>query len=392
MLQHYLGSKEYIQRAHLEAELPGTLLQDALAVANFPSKNQWLHIKKWGEGHLPNPFLDHDSATIDRLDRLYNRLTIYIEDYITKATSISPSRAYTCIPSPYSDTDQLQFRGNSIGIDILRVETLRDLERHRLFRAFLRYELTSKLRYIEDSMELLFIDRLVAPIFRDLSHGEAEGLRCVHHYMRNLYGAVFAHHANSRFLDIPVETAAETSKSHPDGGLRFPYNMWFSSDAILKDAYAQEPIPYRYQFFGFALMTRLLSVPKDDWRCPMQDMVKVPIRLKQNGLARFLPMFDLFKKTKPYIPLSNRHWDEWSEIGQALRDNGSITFTYGMDFYSFYSFLQKEIYRQRAWAFFDHAGYYPEGNISRHFPTLRQIQDLDNIRNNAFQGLLASWE
>lgn len=124
MLQHYRESRAHIQRAHLQGELPGSLLQDALVVANFPSKNPQLHIEKWREGHLSNPFLHHDSVTIDRLDRLYTRLAIYIEDYITKATSIYPPRAYLCIPSAYSNVDQLQFRGQPIGIDILRVDAL----------------------------------------------------------------------------------------------------------------------------------------------------------------------------------------------------------------------------------------------------------------------------
>ncbi|KAK2694629.1 hypothetical protein QWA68_005459 [Fusarium oxysporum] len=52
MLQHYRESKEDIQRAHLQAELPGGLLQDALVIANFPLKNPWLHIEEWREGHL----------------------------------------------------------------------------------------------------------------------------------------------------------------------------------------------------------------------------------------------------------------------------------------------------------------------------------------------------
>ncbi|KAF5252893.1 hypothetical protein FANTH_2217 [Fusarium anthophilum] len=215
MLQHYLGSKEHIQRAHLEAEIPETLLQDALAVANFTSENRLLHIEKWSKGHLPNPFLHHDSAAIDRLDRLYAQLEIYIEDYITKATSIFPPRAYMCIPNPYSNAKQLQFGGKPIGIDILRVDTLTDVERNRLFRAFLRYELVSKIRGVEVSW-------LVASTFENLSHGEAEALRCVHHYMRDLFGGVFAHHVVSSPPDIQTETAAEKGKFNPDGGLIFP--------------------------------------------------------------------------------------------------------------------------------------------------------------------------
>ncbi|KAF5610132.1 uncharacterized protein FSUBG_3364 [Fusarium subglutinans] len=366
MLQHYLGSKEHIQRAHLEAELPGTLLQDALAVANFPSKNRLLHIEKWSKGHLPNPFLHRDSATIDRLDRLYAQLEIYIEDYITKATSIFPPRAYMCIPNPYSNANQLQFRGNPIGIDILRVDSLTDVERNRLFRAFIRYELASKARGDE-------LSGSVTSAFKNLSHGEAEGLRCVHYYMRDLCGGVFAHHANSRLPDIPAKTAAEKGNLNPEGGLIFPNNIWFSPDTFLRDAFAKKQVPRQLGFLGFNLMTRLLSGPRDNRGCPIRLMAEIPMRLQQLDWTRVPLTSDIFEEGEYSSPLHDRQWDDWSEVGQALRDNGSITFAYGMQRFSVYSALQRKIYRQRAWAFFDRADYYPDGSVSRHFPTLRQL-------------------
>ncbi|KAF5637966.1 hypothetical protein F52700_4669 [Fusarium sp. NRRL 52700] len=240
MLQHYFESKRYIQRSHLEAELPGTLLQDALAVANYPPKDRRLHIMKWSEGQLPNPFVHRDLAAIDRLDRIYTQLEIYIEDYITKATSIYPPRAYMCIPSPGSYVDQLQFRGHPIGIDILKLDSLTDLERNRLFRAFFRYELTSK-TYGEE------VSELVTSTFQNLSHGEAEALRCVRHYMKDLNGAVFAHHANTQLPNMPVKPGAEKANLGPDGGSRFPDNIWFSPNAFLKPAFDRELVPHRRQ-------------------------------------------------------------------------------------------------------------------------------------------------
>ncbi|KAF5719536.1 hypothetical protein FMUND_4639 [Fusarium mundagurra] len=367
ILQSYLKSKVYIQRAHLEAELSGTLLQDALVVANFPSKNRRLHIEKWSQGQLSNPFLHHDSATIDRLDRLYAQLARYIEDYITKATSIYPPRAYMCIPSPYYHVNQLQFRGQPIGIDILRVDTLTDLERNRLFQAFFRYELASKIRDYR-------VAELVASTFRTFSHGEAEALRCVHRYMRDLYGAVFAHHASSQLPDIPAETAGETRKSVPDGGLRFPHNIWFSPDTFMKHAFAEIRISRQLALVGFNLMTLLLGAPRDDRGCPTRFMAKIPMHLKRLEWSRVLATFDIFEEGEYDYPLSHRRWDDWSEVGQALQDNGSIAFAYGVRISSTYFDLQQKIYRQRAWAFFDDASYYPEGSISRHFPTLRQLQ------------------
>ncbi|KAF5556426.1 hypothetical protein FNAPI_5776 [Fusarium napiforme] len=367
ILQNYLESKDYIQQAHLEAELSGTLLQDALVVANFPSKNRQLHIEKWSQGQLPNPFLHHDAATIDRLDRLYAQLARYIEDYITKATSIYPPRAYMCIPSPYYHVDQLQFRGQPIGVDILRVDTLTDVERNRLFQAFFRYELVAKMR---DER----VARVVASYFRMFSHGEAEALRCVYHYMRDLYGAVFAHHAGSQLPDIPAETAVKTRKSVPGGGIRFPNKICFSPDAFKKHEFPQTPISKQVGLVGFKWMTLLLSAPRDDRGCPMQLMAKIPMHLKISRWTRGLVTFEIFEEGEYPCPLDDRRWDDWSEVGQALRDNGSIAFVYGVRIWSTYSDLQKKIYRQRAWPFFDHAKYYPEGSISRHFPTLDQLK------------------
>ncbi|KAF5987289.1 hypothetical protein FCOIX_992 [Fusarium coicis] len=367
ILQNYLESKEYIQQAHLEAELSGTLLQDALVVANFSLKNRQLHIEKWSQGQLPNPFLHHDAATIDRLDRLYAQLARYIEDYITKATSIYPPRAYMCIPSPYYHVDQLQFRGQPIGVDILRVDTLTDLERNRLFQAFFRYELVSKMRDRG-------VARLVASTFRMFSHGDAEALRCVYHYVRDLYGAVFAHYATSQLPDIPAETARETRKSVPDGRLRFPNNIWFSPDAFMKPKFLQIRISQQLGLVGFSLMTMLLSGPRDDRGCPMQFMAKIPMHLKGSEGTRALETFEIFEEGEYHCPLNNRRWDDWSEVGQALRDNGSIAFAYGVRISSTYFDLQRKIYRQRAWAFFDRAKYYPKGSISRHFPTLDQLK------------------
>jgi hypothetical protein len=224
-----------------------------------------------------------------------------------------------CIPSPYYHADQLQFRGQPIGIDILRVDKLTDLERNRLFQAFFRYELISKMR--DEG-----VARLVASNVRMFSHGEAEALRCVDHYMRDLYGAVFAHHATSQLPEIPAETAGEKRKSAPDGGIRFSNNTWFSPDAFTKHAFPQRPISQQLGLVGFSLMTLLLSAPRDDRGCPMQLMAKIPMHLKISRWTRGLATFEIFEEGGYPCPLNDRPWDDWSEVGQALRGNGSIAF------------------------------------------------------------------
>lgn len=401
LLQNYLESKEQIQRTHLQAEFPGDMLQDALAVANFPSKNPCLHIWDWREGQLPDPFLHHDSGSIDRLDRLYSRLAIYIEDYITKATSIYPPRAYLCIPNPNSNVDQLQFRGQPIGTDIVRLDALTHAERKRLFRAFMRYELVSKIHHLEDSLELKVIDSIVALTFKRFNRFESEALRCVQYYMKDLYGAIFAHLADSWLPDIPSETVMETGQQTPDDGLRFPDDVWFSSDTYAEDAFIDKSKTRELVFLGFDLMTRLLSAPRDDRGCPMgltEWLAKIPWRLQQKVWAGRLRMYMLFDTASCGFERNPRSAEDRSEIGQLLHDSGSMAFYFNLPTLCNYCNLQRRIYRQRAWMLLDSADHYPERSISRHFPTVQQLKkqdwnkvDLDPRRSQKWHNYRKEW-
>ncbi|RSL51873.1 hypothetical protein CEP54_011217 [Fusarium duplospermum] len=97
MLTQYQESKRLIRRAFLKAEFMDGLLQNALAVVLFSQqdgpipkadrKQVQLHVERCSQGQLPDPFHPNDHPTIESLDRLYGRLSTYIEDYITKATS-----------------------------------------------------------------------------------------------------------------------------------------------------------------------------------------------------------------------------------------------------------------------------------------------------------------
>ncbi|KAI7771512.1 hypothetical protein LZL87_010952 [Fusarium oxysporum] len=255
------------------------------------------------------------------------------------------------------------------------------------------------INFLEDSLELRVINKLVASTFEKFSHGEAEAPRCVYYYMKDLYGAVFAHYADSWLPDIPPETVAETGKLVPDDGLRFPDSMWFSSNAYVKDALVEEPKTRELGFLGFDLMNRLLSAPRHDRGCPirlMEWLAKIPMRLRQKDWTHDLQMYDLFREAGSYNELDNRYWDEWSEIGQVLLDNYSITFDPMVLIFSDYYDLQQKIYRQRAWEFFDYAGYYPGGSISRHFPILDQFEkqvwyelDHDSWHNDQNEGFFA---
>ena len=158
MLAQYQESKSVILRAFLKAELVDGLLQDALAVILSPQqdgpipkadqKEVQRHVKRWSQGQLPDPFHTNDHATIESLGRLYDRLSTYIEDYITKATSKYPPRAYLCLPDHSSKRGRLLFRNKEIGQKVIKIDCLTDAERRRLLQAFLRYEFLCKVNLL----------------------------------------------------------------------------------------------------------------------------------------------------------------------------------------------------------------------------------------------------
>ncbi|RSL88634.1 hypothetical protein CEP52_015146 [Fusarium oligoseptatum] len=171
MLAQYQESKILIRRGFIKAELADGLLQDALAVVLFPQqdgpipkadrKEVQRHVERWSQGQLPDPFHLKDYPTIESLDRLYHRLSTYIEDYITKATSNYPPRAYLCLPDLSSKRGRLLFRNKQIGQNVIKIDYLTDAERRRLLQAFLR----------------------------QLTAWECEAIQSVYSYIQALYGA-----------------------------------------------------------------------------------------------------------------------------------------------------------------------------------------------------------
>ncbi|KAJ4129132.1 hypothetical protein NW768_007665 [Fusarium equiseti] len=91
-----------------------------------------------------------DPADLDELravHRLVSRIIIFIEDYLSKATSRFPPRAYMSLPDLSWGTGS-KFRGRSLDTKLVPFTTLRRSERYRLLRAFVRYELVCKIHRI----------------------------------------------------------------------------------------------------------------------------------------------------------------------------------------------------------------------------------------------------
>ncbi|KAM5354084.1 hypothetical protein ACJ41O_000734 [Fusarium nematophilum] len=189
MLAQYIESKELIRRAFLGAEFDGSVPQDALGVALFPPLNTPTsdedevrrHARRWALAQLPDPFQHQDHATVECLDRLYDRLSPFMEDYITKATSVFPPR----------------------------VDALSGAERRRLLKAFLKYELLCKIYQMTQRVRPPTPhDDLFAAVFGNRAW-EREAIRCVNGYVRDLYEEVFARLADSWLPDVPHTLATE---------------------------------------------------------------------------------------------------------------------------------------------------------------------------------------
>lgn len=148
------SSRDLIRRLHVQKDLSGDLLQAAMAVVLFPGpgSNEALitnHLDDWEHGRFANPFLDHVSNRdrIEKLDNLCGCLRLVITDYLSKATSARLPFAYRALPTwsnPYyaqtaSQGDLRQHHLNSFNINNMETD-----ERCRVYRAFLQYEILSK--------------------------------------------------------------------------------------------------------------------------------------------------------------------------------------------------------------------------------------------------------
>lgn len=215
-------------RKTLRESFTPDLLQDAMAVLLFPMQTdaevaadmkKWhgstpdtyaprleAHLERWAVKELPHPFEDQDPDVIERLEDLYQQLSRYINDYLSKATSPHLRRAYIHLPKwshpELSEGDFLPPRPD-VQLD---VEDLPSADMHRLLRAFLRFELNTRLfsapntDYLRDDIRrrtgksqvwtwdyLDDIERITA------SPWETESIRCVFEYVSCLYGALAAH-------------------------------------------------------------------------------------------------------------------------------------------------------------------------------------------------------
>ncbi|KAM0228023.1 hypothetical protein ACHAPO_011049 [Fusarium lateritium] len=139
------GILERILANLLADDVEGSIRKDALAIMDFCTPEDNLDTEYRGSIFKMDNFQWPewtDSPTrgdLRKLHRLLSRVIMFIEDYISKATSDYPPRAYLGVPDLL--TGNPSFMGSSLDTRMVRFTSLTRSERYRLMRHFVRYEL-----------------------------------------------------------------------------------------------------------------------------------------------------------------------------------------------------------------------------------------------------------
>ncbi|KAI1120676.1 hypothetical protein F5Y10DRAFT_289449 [Nemania abortiva] len=221
MLYLYMENKQYVDRKMLvtEADLDDDMVQDAVAIILFPprisaghSVTHYNHWASWYNRGFPNPLRkktpmnEKDKGLVKEIDKLYHKMLVFVEDYLTKATAACPSREYLCLPHPGG---QLTFKDRPV-CTRLDVTQCNDTERRRFLRAFLRYELVCKFCH-SSGIEPWRWHR--CPLTKSLGRSEKEAIACVETYFGSLYKAILAQCGSS---DLPESPTATLASQEPD--------------------------------------------------------------------------------------------------------------------------------------------------------------------------------
>ncbi|RSL67208.1 hypothetical protein CEP54_003296 [Fusarium duplospermum] len=374
MLRYYLHYKAYISREQLSNNLDNDLLQDAMAIIHFPSTRVTphdeyetavaRHMSRWSHRQFPNPLVTEDRESIVKLGGLFRRLHKYMSDYMAKATSPSIPRAYLCLDNVSKGRSHSIYTHKPFDLNKLNYD-----EKKRLFQAFLRYELFYKVEHprvkSEDVMERTRF--LAIRGGTKLQKLDLEGIRCVHEYVRSLYGAVLAHCSGVHRPEPEVQMTSRPSHWHFNADL-------YGSDLGLPGIYTHNT-PMLADF-GFELISTLIHVATrgEKGRQKAIRWFKSFVHETEPTLKRSTPIpgglalnFDRprsrkndFEKTPGVCQqlFATIRSEEW--VGSAYEPSEAA--------------LRRSVFRQRAWCLLDDARLYPRSRLS-HFPLKQHMKN-----------------
>lgn len=119
-------SEKHLLWGLLVTDLDDYMVQDAVAIMLFPTQQRTGifsnalrdHYRLWETCNLPNPLKSRDNTFSDQgqtmLSNLFNRLLIFIEDYLTKATAKNAAVEYSCLPDLSAHSRRQSCLGYSI--------------------------------------------------------------------------------------------------------------------------------------------------------------------------------------------------------------------------------------------------------------------------------------
>ncbi|KFA76489.1 hypothetical protein S40288_01558 [Stachybotrys chartarum IBT 40288] len=380
MLQQYVTHKSYITQAILGSDLDGDMVQDAMCILLFPRGDPNApglscpahdvlverHLVAWAAQRLPNPLqTPNNSKLLYQLERLHSRLILFIEDYLTKATAVFPPRAYLCLPDR-SVQSHLAFKGRRIATRC-DATLLTSEERIRFLRAFLLFELMckdSRVRWHQYFSE--WLDERPSYKCRNRMHkpSEREAIRCVHSYVKSLYAALFAHAVDDAWLpDIPPRCSTYAT------GLLYPDSFHVSSDFYAHDM-------DQGRDFSWAL-GKLARLGLD----PVATFTQAAT-LGRQGRERLRDCLWGFSKKRQVFVASTGPFRGHSSLylGERSEDEKTQFDEQGPGLYTMlhprtarFRGVQREIYRQRAWAFLDDDRLYPAASPLPPLPTWDEL-------------------
>ncbi|KAF4977313.1 hypothetical protein FZEAL_6136 [Fusarium zealandicum] len=386
MLGGYSSSRTYLTRMLVETNLDHGMMKDAMAIVLFPPWDESdtyrsmveSHLHVWAAQKMPNPIEKQNLRVIDQLDRLRSRLLLFIGDYLTKAMAVFPPREYLCLPTLSSTQAHTTFKDQIVSA---RFDTanLTDAEKKRLLRAFLRYELLSKILNPQNQgIVHLDWDALYKYSGQWYHPSEQEALKCVEQYLASLYGAMLAQCGDSWLPETPSSNILSPS-CVTSTELLYPDTLYFNAEAyasdlglriLANDLHFGGPIggsvsnSITLAYLGFGLATTLVrsAISGKDGRDYLKQWFIDWYRSREERLLYYnSPLIGLV--LPPELD-QKEHCQEGPGMYQELSRRTSNPS----------SWEQEAIYRQRAWAFFDDARCYPSLSTPSHFPTLQELK------------------
>ncbi|KAF5589329.1 hypothetical protein FPANT_6372 [Fusarium pseudoanthophilum] len=384
MLSQYRVSKTTIRRQYVVNLLAGDrhkdLLQDALGLLYLelsderPDNHVMKYIiRQWNSKSLPDPFLQKDQAAIAKLYKLFSSMSMFVEDYISKATSSNPPQAYLCLPQIGDPNRGLYYKEHSFSPRHVTLDDLTSSERHHLIWAFIKYDMFYKIQ--APKMALLTGDNEHSAIcekgFKEFTIGEREALSCVFDYVTAVYGALFT--ASTRCSTRHTSITLQDTPANP-ARLLYPDNLYFSPSFAFDDMKLPSKCIREYAInlavLGFDLLRDLVrfanKAQPEDMRSWFYTIISHGERSDYLSLRHHrFPFLETFRE----IPADRRDGSPRALLVQRLIVAGIWNLNQG----SVLSWCTlRLIFRQRAWVFLDDTRLLQKG--LGHFPAMEDLE------------------